>query len=197
MSKTAILLSGGMDSIALAYWKRPEMAITIDYGQKPAAAEIVASREVAKTLGLEHIILTVDCSLLGAGNMTDVGQLSISPSPEWWPYRNQLLVTLAAMKAVQLGVNELLLGTVVTDSIHADGTQQFYEAIDSLMQVQEGAIRISAPAIEMTTEELIKVSGVPESLLLWAHSCNVSNNPCGRCRGCMKYREVRARLGIE
>lgn len=44
MSKTAILLSGGMDSIALAYWKRPEIAITIDYGQKPAAAEVVASK---------------------------------------------------------------------------------------------------------------------------------------------------------
>ncbi len=39
MSKTAILLSGGMDSIALAYWKRPELAITINYGQKPFLAE--------------------------------------------------------------------------------------------------------------------------------------------------------------
>lgn len=197
MSKSAILLSGGMDSIALAYWKRPEIAITIDYGQKPAAAEIVASKEVAKTIGMEHFILTVDCSMLGVGNMTDVGQISLSPSPEWWPYRNQLLVTLAAMKAIQIGVDELLVGTVLSDGIHADGTKRFYENIDALMRVQEGSIHISAPAIEMTTEDLIKVSGVPESLLLWAHSCHVANNPCGRCRGCMKYREVKANLGID
>lgn len=197
MSKSAILLSGGMDSIALAYWKRPEIAITLDYGQKPAEAEVVASKEVAKMLCMEHYILTVDCSMLGAGNMTDVGQIPLSPSPEWWPYRNQLLVTLAAMKAIQLGVDELLLGTVLSDGIHADGTKQFYESINALMRIQEGAIHISAPAIDMTTEDLIKVSGVPESLLLWAHSCHVANNPCGRCRGCMKYREVRAHLGIE
>ena len=36
---TALLLSGGMDSIALAYWKRPDIALTIDYGQAAADAE--------------------------------------------------------------------------------------------------------------------------------------------------------------
>ena len=50
---------------------------------------------------------------------------------------------------------------------------------------------------DITTEELIRVSKVPESLLLWAHSCHVSNNPCGSCPGCIKYREVRHNLGID
>jgi len=36
----AILLSGGLDSIALAYWLRPQIAVTIDYGQRPARAVI-------------------------------------------------------------------------------------------------------------------------------------------------------------
>ena len=31
-NKKAILLSGGMDSIALAYWLRPEVASRLDYG---------------------------------------------------------------------------------------------------------------------------------------------------------------------
>ena len=35
-----MLLSGGMDSIAVAYWRRPSLAITIDYGQVPAAGEL-------------------------------------------------------------------------------------------------------------------------------------------------------------
>ena len=60
MSKTAILLSGGMDSIALAYWKRPDMAITINYGQKPSKAEINASIEVARSLKMEHYLIDVD-----------------------------------------------------------------------------------------------------------------------------------------
>lgn len=197
MSKVALLLSGGMDSIALAYWKRPELAITINYGQKPFLAELKASKEVARVLGMEHIVLDIDCSSLGSGIMSEKGVLSIAPTQEWWPYRNQLLVTLAAMKVIHLGVNELMLGTVKTDSIHKDGTKSFYEDIDSLMTLQEGAIHITAPAIDMTTEELICVSKVPESILLWAHSCHISNHPCGTCPGCIKYREVRRNLGIE
>ena len=197
MSKSAILLSGGMDSIALAYWKRPKIAFTIDYGQRPAEAEITASREVARSLEMEHFIIHVDCSSLGCGSMSDKSQIAISPSPEWWPYRNQLLVTLAAMKAIQLGIDELMLGTVKTDGIHADGTQSFFDCINSLMLLQEGAIRITAPALNLTTEELIKLAGVPTSLLLWAHSCHVSNNPCGTCRGCLKYRDVKSHLCIE
>lgn len=197
MSKSAILLSGGMDSIALAYWRRPEFAITVNYGQKPSSAEVLASKEVAKALNMEHVIIEVDCSSLGSGSMSNYGQLQIAPSSEWWPYRNQLLVTLAAMKAIQLGIDELMLGTVKTDSIHSDGTREFYKGIDSLMAFQEGSIHITAPAIEMTTEELIRVSGVPESILFWAHSCHVSNNPCGRCSGCAKYREIKSKLGFD
>ena len=34
--KTGLLLSGGMDSIAIAWWKRPQWAITFDYGQTAA-----------------------------------------------------------------------------------------------------------------------------------------------------------------
>ncbi len=101
------------------------------------------------------------------------------------------------MKAIRLGINEIMLGTVRTDSVHKDGSKSFYEAIDSLMTLQEGSVHITAPAIDMTTEELIRISMVPESLLLWAHSCHISNNPCGTCPGCIKYREVRRNLGIE
>jgi len=32
----AILLSGGIDSAALACWQKPDLAININYGQKPA-----------------------------------------------------------------------------------------------------------------------------------------------------------------
>lgn len=195
MSKTAILLSGGMDSIALAYWKRPDVAITINYGQKPSKAEINASIEVARSLKMEHYLIDVDCSSLGTGIMSDKEKLSIAPSSEWWPYRNQLLVTLAAMKAIQHGVEEIMLGTVKSDYVHRDGTSSFYEAINTLMLLQEGSIRITAPAITLTTEELIRESQVPKDILLWAHSCHVSNNPCGECPGCLKYREVRRLLG--
>ena len=69
LNKKAILLSGGMDSIALAYWKQPDIAITIDYGQKTAEAEIKSATAVAKILNIEHHIIGINGSSLGSGSL--------------------------------------------------------------------------------------------------------------------------------
>lgn len=186
----AILLSGGMDSISLAYWKRPSIAITIDYGHAPAQTEIRSSKVVADFLGIQHHVIKVDCSGLGSGDLINETPLQISPSTEWWPYRNQLLVTLASMKAINLNVDELMVASVKTDNFHKDGTSDFYEKINAVVEYQEGSITITAPCIQYTTVELIKLADVPKDLLLWAHSCHKSNVACGNCRGCYKYAHV-------
>lgn len=190
MPKVAILLSGGIDSIALTYWKRPDVAITINYGQTPAATEIRTSAMIAKILGIPHYVVEADCSGLGSGDLINQTALSVSPSSEWWPYRNQLLVTLACMRGIALGINELMLASVKSDSFHKDGTAQFYQLMSQLMVYQEESIQITCPAIELTSVELVQRSDVPASLLNWAHSCHKSNIPCGNCRGCNKYRQV-------
>ena len=194
--RKAILLSGGMDSIALAYWLRPEVAFTLDYGQKSAEAEIAAATQVAKYLGIEHYILHIDCSSLGSGDLVGTKPIGDAPVTEWWPYRNQMLVTLALMKAIQLDVCELMVGSVKTDAQHIDGTTAFYEQLSKLVCMQEGSIKVTAPAIDMTTAELVKKSDVPENVLLYAHSCHTGNVPCGQCHGCMKYMYVKKQLGI-
>ena len=191
--RKAILLSGGMDSIALAYWSRPEIAITLDYGQKAAVAEIAAATRVAKCLGMEHYILHIDCSSLGSGDL--VGSKPIDDAPVR-PYRNQMLVTLALMKAIQLDVCELMVGSVKTDAQHTDGTREFYERLSAVVEMQEGGIKVTAPAIEMTTVGLVKKAGVPENILMYAHSCHTGNVPCGHCHGCNKYMYVKEQLGI-
>ena len=48
----ALLLSGGMDSVSIAWWKRPTISIFVDYGQKPAQAEEAAGRAAAEAMGL-------------------------------------------------------------------------------------------------------------------------------------------------
>jgi 7-cyano-7-deazaguanine synthase len=196
-NNTGILLSGGMDSIALAYWKKPKYAFTIDYGQKAAKSEIKAASQVAKLLNIKHHIISIDCSSLGSGDMSGGKQLDIAPISEWWPYRNQLLVTLACMKGVVLKINELLVGSVLTDASHADGTMGFYDSISNLISLQEGSISISVPAIKMTTVELIEKSKIPLSILLWAHSCHTSNQPCMHCNGCKKYLYTLQQLDID
>lgn len=195
-NKKAILLSGGMDSIALAYWLRPEVAITLDYGQRAAEAEIAAATRVARILGMEHYVLRIDCSSLGSGDLVGSEPISDAPITEWWPYRNQMLVTLALMKAIQLGVGELMVGSVKTDAQHLDGTPEFYEQLSKLVSMQEGEIKVTAPAIGLTTVELVRKAGIPDRILMYAHSCHTSNFPCGRCHGCNKYMYVKEQLGI-
>ncbi|WP_113663996.1 7-cyano-7-deazaguanine synthase [Pedobacter nanyangensis] len=187
---SGILLSGGIDSIALAYWKRPKFAFTLDYGQTPSLAELRASSEICKALGIEHQIINVDCSSVGSGDLLNTDAIDVSPSTEWWPYRNQLLVTLAAMRAISLGVKNLMVASVKSDGFHKDGTSTFYNLLNEVMSYQEGNINVTCPAIDLTSAELVKISAVPDSLLFWAHSCHKSNTPCGNCRGCNKYRQV-------
>lgn len=195
--KTALLLSGGQDSIALAFWKKPDFAITIDYGQVPAQAEIAAAKAVCAAIGIRHEVVHANCSSIGSGDMAGTPTLSAAPVPEWWPYRNQLVLTLAAARALALDAQELLIGTVVTDKSHTDGTSIFIEAMDKLLYMQEGNLRCSAPAIDLSSSQLVKQSAITFELLAWAHSCHRSNLACGKCRGCIKHKNVLHELGLD
>jgi len=196
--KTALLLSGGMDSVAIAWMKRPDLAITINYGQKAAEAETHAAAQVARALEIPHEVIAVDCGSLGSGDMAHAAPDAHAAKSDWWPYRNQLLLTLAGMRALARGVQTLFIGTLKSDGeSHLDGTQQFVSLMDGLMEYQEGGLRISAPAIDLTAVELIRASGIPASLLAWSHSCHKANIACGNCRGCNKYLETYAALGPE
>lgn len=192
---TGLLLSGGMDSVALAYWKRPAFAYTINYGQSAFEGELRAAQAVSAALSLTHHVVIADCSALGSGDMAGKAKSTHAPVPEWWPYRNQLIVTLAAMRAIEDGVKELLVGTVRSDGVHADGKLDFYEKLDALVSMQEGNVRIHVPAISMSTVELVRTSGIPFEMLTWAHSCHVAQFACGQCRGCVKHAESMKALG--
>jgi 7-cyano-7-deazaguanine synthase len=191
---TALLLSGGMDSVAIAYWKRPDFAITIDYGQRPATAEMRAAVAVADTLGITHLKVAIAAGELGSGDLAGSAPLAVAPKPEWWPYRNQLLVTVAAARVLPLGAHKLLIGTLATDSHHSDGSAEFVRRLSKLLSMQEGAITLEAPAIGMTAVELVRASGIPLEILAWAHSCHVSDFACGGCGGCRKHYRTMAEI---
>ena len=195
--KSALLLSGGMDSIAVAAWKHPDLCLTINYGHKAAEGEIRAAALVCHDLGLAHEVISVDCSSLGSGDLAGLNPAKIAPIPEWWPFRNQFLVTLAVMRAVSLNVTEVMVGSVRTDSTHLDGTPEFYRLLHSVVAFQEGNIQVTAPAIYLTTAELIRRSGIKRELLAYSHSCHTGNLACGQCRGCNKHRDVMGELGYD
>lgn len=194
---SVLLLSGGLDSIALAAWKNPEYGLTINYGQIAAEAEIKAAAQVCSLLGIKHAVINMDLSILGSGLMHGDGARSHSENAEFWPYRNQLLITIASMFAIKHGCKDVLIGTVVTDQRHLDGSEKFLDYINKLVSYQEGVVSVSAPAKSLTTADLINKSKVPFEVLSWGHSCHTSNLACGQCPGCIKHSEVMLELGVE
>lgn len=196
MSKKALLLSGGIDSCSIAWWKRPEMAFHISYGQKCELAELRASTAIAKAMKMPLELITIDCSSLGSGDLTGKRKLKIAPVSEWWPFRNQLLITLALMKALPHNVTELMIGAVKTDKRHKDGSLKFFELINALTIFQEGHIKITSPSIHLNSVELVKQSAIPSSILGWTHSCHKSNLPCGHCNGCLKHLYTKSKLKL-
>jgi 7-cyano-7-deazaguanine synthase len=184
-----------MDSTALAWGLRPESALTIDYGQLAAEGEIQAAAAVCQTLGLRHRIIRAPCRGVGSGDMAGDSALAIAPMSEWWPFRNQILITLAAAASLKEDISCLVIGAVSTDAIHVDGRREFFDLMNSLLQMQEGALAIETPALSDTTVSLCRRLAVPFEILAWSHSCHVSNHACGQCRGCTKHRANMRELG--
>ena len=191
-----LLLSGGIDSIAIAAWRRPALCLTIDYGHKPARAEALAASEVCKDLGLKHELLSVPMASLGSGDLSGGDASPLSKHSEFWPFRNQLLITLGGMVAAKNMCSAVVVGTVATDQRHLDGSKKFVASMHQVLKMQEGELQLIAPAIDMTSSELVQHSKISGTTLAWAHSCHVGDLACGQCRGCQKHSEVMQALGI-
>lgn len=177
-------MSGGIESTCVAYWKRPDLCVTIDYGHVCASTEINTSSAICGRLGIKHIVIRAS-----AGNKFGIlgGRKALNKEkPEYWPFRNQFLGTLAAMTLQEARVREIWFGIVKSDRRFLDSSSNFIKKLDKLTSAQEGGIRIRAPAITLSTEKLMVVSKTPRSILGATFSCHRSEIPCGDCPGCWK-----------
>lgn len=193
-----LLLSGGVDSASLLYMVRPSHALFISYGQRAEQAEKRAAAAVAASIDVKFDSVRADFAVTGGGLMIADAPIDGSPSPEWWPFRNQILVTIAAAWAcrntdavTRPGSTSILLGCVAGDGErHIDGSPRFIAALNDLLRLQEGGVGLEAPAVDLSTEQLVAASGIPDSVLAWTHSCHVANLPCMACPGCFKRERV-------
>lgn len=194
----ALMFSGGVESTCLAVMTKPDLALTLDYGQVCAPGEIRAATHIASLLEMPHKVIEVPLGHLGSGEMTGVrSDDAVRVVPEHWPFRNQMLLTVAAMALANRGLRELIIGTVLGDRVHNDGTPEFLSAMEKLLQTQLSRFRLRAPASTMTTDDLVRESGVSRDLLGWTFSCHRAGVACGACRGCNKSLELFARLDCE
>lgn len=183
-----LLFSGGIDSTALAWWLRPDLLFFIDYGQRSAEGELRAARAIAREVGLPLDVRTAKLGAFGHGTMAN-GDVLNTAAPEFWPYRNQMLVTLAAMAHAGKKVDSLIIGSVSGDERHPDGTARFRSTINKTLSTQGGP-RLDAPCAHLSTEDLIRKANVPLSVLGWTFSCHTGEWACGSCNGCIKHSQV-------
>ena len=195
MVSKLMLLSGGLDSAAVAALERPDRALFVNYGQVPAEAERNAAKAIAQHLDLELDEMDVDLSTLGSGLLVGHPQLEGAPTPEWFPFRNQHLVTIAAAHALKHDLGAVVLGLVNGDGErHSDGTPGFMSMVDTLVRHQEGEVRVLAPHIDAQPHELLARSGLSEEVVSQTYSCYCGGIACGQCPGCTRRTEVLQRL---
>ena len=210
MKDSAIIVSGGMDSITLLYDHRDDIALAIsfNYGSNHNSRELPFASLHCRRLGIPHITIDLDfmhryfaSSLLqGAdaipeGHYEDSNMLSTVV-----PFRNGIMLSIAAGIAESNGLRRVFIANHGGDhAIYPDCRPGFVEAMSRA--ISEGTyehITIFAPYTDITKGQIAargKALGID-----YAHTYSRykgGERHCGRCGTCRERREAMAEAGIQ
>lgn len=196
-----VCLSGGQDSTTCLYWALKHFthveAVCFSYGQKHAL-EVEVARRIAGKAGVEFSLL--DLSLLGQmthNALTDASVVMDKEKPAdalpntFVPGRNMLFLTLAAIKAYEKGIRNLVTGVSQTDfSGYPDCRDTFIRSLNvSLNLAMESQFVIHTPLMWLDKEqewELADELGVFDLVRNETLTCynGVMADGCGECPAC-------------
>jgi 7-cyano-7-deazaguanine synthase len=219
--KVLVILSGGMDStIAMRlcvekYGNENVYALSFNYGQRQSY-ELECAKKSSKFLDVNHAILDLsvlrDISLGFSANVdTSIKMPSIKdilgdPSPVTYvPYRNMILLSIAAAYAETHNIKYIITGLQVHDEYgYWDTTQKFLDKInDVFSENRKIKIKIIAPFVTLSkTEELEILFKLDNNLNLTEHTLtcynpNIYNESCGECPSCSERIRAFMNIGIK
>lgn len=207
---TAIIVSGGMDSVTLLYeWReRIALAVSFDYGGNHNAREIPFAELHCRRLGIRHVTVPLafmhqyfNSSLLAGGDAIPEGHYQDENMKSTVvPFRNGIMLAVAVGMAESAGLSNVLIANHGGDhAIYPDCRPGFIAAIDRA--ASEGTyahVRIVAPYTNITKADIAhrgKAMGIDYSET-W--SCyKGGDRHCGRCGTCVERREALAEAGID
>lgn len=212
MSRSVILLSGGLDSAAnlalCAELDEPVLALTVDYGQRAFEPELRAARALCEYYGVRHERLDLRwLGRLGGSSLTsheqDVPEIATSLLDDarttqataksvWVPNRNGVLINAAAAYAERLGASRVVVGFNAEEAAtFPDNSAEFLKrASDALAYSSgEGAVSVFCYTTEMDKKRIVaKLRGLARPFpfdRLW--SCyHGGEKPCGSCESCRR-----------
>lgn len=173
-----VVLSGGQDSTTCLFWAKQYFAevhaVTFDYNQRHRR-EIQAARDVAKIAGvLSHEVIELGPILKGTSPLTNPDQelelyadhdsmaaiIGDRVEKTFVPMRNALFLTLAANRAICLGVHSLVTGVCQADNAnYPDCRESFVEAQEKAIREALGAdFSIYAPLMNLSKAQSINMA---------------------------------------
>jgi 7-cyano-7-deazaguanine synthase len=213
--KAVILLSGGLDSTTtLAIAKNLGYdcyALSFDYGQKQKS-ELVAAKQIAKSFGASHKILSIGLGDFGGSALTD-DKISVPDFKEsdeipitYVPARNTVFLSFALGFAEVIGSNDIFIGVNALDySGYPDCRPKYIDAYEKMANlaiksaVEGQKITIHTPLLNLNKSEIIecgKSLGVDYSKTITCYNANAKGEACGKCDACAYRKLGFEKLGV-
>lgn len=195
LSKGVILVSGGLDSTTLMYLfvkKNVDFVpLFINYGQHCAKHELETLRRVIPAQYADNIEI-IDVSSIYRYSQSrfirpaNLWKEKVTADDLYIPYRNVLLLTIAASFAQTLGIDKVYSAFI--NSNHAkeiDCSSEFFNKLEGLLS-EYGSVKIEMPFRDMTKYEVAKLGIELKAPIGRTFSCQASPDiPCGACPNCV------------
>ncbi len=206
---SAIIVSGGMDSITLLYEQRERIAlgISFDYGSNHNAREIPFAELHCKRLGIKHITVKLDfmhqyfkSSLLdGADAIPEGHYADDNMKSTVVPFRNGIMLSIAAGIAESQGLSNVFMANHGGDhTIYPDCRPEFVGAINDAIRLGTYAnVTVSAPYTDITKGDIARCGAALGIDYGETWSCYKGGDKhCGKCGTCVERREALAEAGV-
>lgn len=210
MKKALLVFSGGQDSTTCLAWAMCEFdkvyALSFDYGQRHKI-ELKQAQEICKLRNIEHDIMEIDIfSKLSKNSLThdlDIEAGSAGELPSTFvPGRNQIFLSVACIKAYQLGISDVVTGVCQTDySGYPDCRDEFIQSLAKTSSLaMDTEFTIHTPLMWKSKAETVQMMQDLDKLdwLKESHTCYEGLRPaCGKCPACELRLKGFAEAGIK
>jgi 7-cyano-7-deazaguanine synthase len=198
-SKSIILLSGGMDSLAIlamAFDQGHEvMPVFFNYGQKTLKKELQCFHSICKHYDLKNkkiLNLTeiAGSALTDLDISTDSKDQTANEIPRTYvPFRNSIFLSFCVSMAEQLGFTKILIGAVQEDYTgYPDCRKEYFDSYNQMIKLGtsgKDSIEVQTPIIHYTKKDIVKTCLELNAPLELTWSCYANDQtPCGVCDSC-------------
>ena len=203
MKDSAIIVSGGMDSITLLYDKKDEIAlgISFDYGSNHNAKEIPFAKMHCERLGIKHIVINLEfmhqyfkSSLLeGADAIPEGNYADENMKSTVVPFRNGIMLSIAIGIAESNNLKKVFIANHGGDhTIYPDCRPEFIKAIDEAATTGTYVnVRIEAPYTNITKTDIARRGAELGINFAETWSCYKGGEKhCGKCGTCVERKEA-------